>query len=393
MLSNEFRLHRVGGLGSHVAALAPRLADILPVHLVVPRYNDKGEYTEPLGRYGRVYRVDAAQLQAGPDFDRQVWRMNDQLNSFIRRELLPRQHYALIHGHDWLTGYAVNDLHRSDRIPQIVTIHATEYGRMSGNIHANPLSERIHLAEQYLAQHADAIIACSAFMRQEISSALRVDSDKIFVVPNGVDVAAVLYARHDPALQAWRRQWAADDSPLLFFVGRLVGDKGPDLLVAAMPQILQHMPTAKAVVAGKGPYMDHLRGMIDSLGLRQHVHLPGFVSDDDLRRFYAVADVAVFPSRYEPFGIVALEAMLAGTPVVVSQVGGLQEVVEDGVSGWHCAPGRADALAETLLAVLSQPQEAARRAAHAQSLVRERYSWQNIAQQTLHVYKTICQSC
>ncbi len=393
MIANEFRLHRVGGLGSHVAALAPRLADRLSLHLVVPRFDDQGAYQEPLGRYGRLYRVDASTPQDGHSFDVQVWKMNDRLNEFIRSELLPQYNYRLMHVHDWLAGYVGNDLRRRQNLPLVVTIHATEFGRMNGNVTSNPLSQRIHLAEQYLAQHADAIIACSAFMRREISHALDVSPDRIYVVPNGVDTTTPLsYTRHDPALQNWRRQWVADDAPLLFFVGRLVGDKGPDLLIAAMPEILRHFPKARAVIAGKGPFDHELSRMISHLGLHDNILMTGFISDEDRQRFYAVADVAVIPSRYEPFGIVALEAMLAGAPVVVARVGGLQEVVQDGVTGICVTSGRSDALAAGILQVLRDPAAAQRRAAAARSQVIARYSWQQIAQQTMAVYATVAAS-
>ncbi|NOZ50776.1 MAG: glycosyltransferase family 4 protein [Chloroflexi bacterium] len=393
MIASEFRLHKVGGLGSHVVALAPRLADVLALHLVVPQFERLGAAEESLGRYGRLYRVDAQHPQAGETFDHQVWEMNDRLNEFIRGQLLPRQHYDVLHVHDWLSGYVANDLHRNFGLPLVITIHATEHGRMNGRVSANPLSQRIHLAETYLAQHADKIIACSEFMRQEISHALAVPAQKIAVVPNGVDIMPALrQTRHDPALQAWRRQWVAADAPMLFFVGRLVGDKGPDLLLAAMPEILQHFPDAKAVLAGKGPFDEHLRRLIDQLDLAAHVVLPGFISDADRQRFYAAADVAVFPSRYEPFGIVALEAMVAGVPVVVTKVGGLQEVVEHGVTGWCVEPGRADTLASGILQVLHHPHEAQRRAETARQHVMARYGWDRVAQQTIAVYESLLAS-
>lgn len=390
MIASEFRLQRVGGLGSHVAALAPRLANLVSLDLVVPRFDGLGEDEEPLGRWGRVFRVDAQRPQDRYRFDQEVWAMNDQLNAFMRARLLSQYHYDVMHVHDWLAGYVANDLRQKFSIPLVATIHATEYGRQNGFVDSSPLSRRIHEAEYHLVRRADRIIACSEFMRREISHALQIPLQKIVVVPNGVEFEEEGWLqRDDPVLQAWRAQWIGPDDPLIFFVGRMVGDKGPDLLIAAMPELVKHYPGAKAVLAGKGPFSDHLRDLIAQLGMEEHVILAGFISDEDRNRFYAVADVAVFPSRYEPFGIVVLEAMMAGTPVVAAAVGGLQEVVEDGVTGLCVAPGRADALAAGILEVLRHPQKARRRAAVAQQLASERYNWDSIAAQTLAVHEEI----
>lgn len=390
MIASEFRLQRVGGLGSHVAALAPRLADVIYLDLVVPRFESLGVDSEALGRWGRVYRVDAQRPQDRDQFDLEVWAMNDRLNAFIRQNLLSQYHYDLIHVHDWLGGYVANDLRQKFGIPLLATIHATEYGRQNGYVNGSALSRRIHEAEYHLVRYADKVIACSEFMRREIIQALQIPPQKIVVVPNGVDVERVgRVKRDDPELRAWRRQWLEDKDPLIFFVGRMVGDKGPDLLIAAMPEIVQYYPGAKAILAGKGPFTDHLRYLIEKLGLKEQVVLTGFISDEDRNRFYAAADVAVFPSRYEPFGIVVLEAMVAGTPVVVASVGGLLEVVEDGVTGICVAPGRADTLAAGILEVLRHPQEARRRADTARCLAQERYSWDSVAAQTLEVYEEV----
>ena len=390
MLSNEYVLQRVGGLGAHVSALAPRLADLLPLDLVVPRYLGDGAVTEQLGDYGNVYRVDATRPIPGSDFDLQVWRMNDQLNAFVTRRIEDGIRYDVIHAHDWLTGYVANDLHRRYGIPLVVTLHATESGRVGGRVRSSHLSERIHLAEYHLAQEADRIIACSDFMRDEIVQVLQVSGDKIVVIPNGVEIGNSLTSRHNQwKLEDIRRRWQPEDGPLIFFVGRLVWEKGPDLLVSAMTEVLKVFPTARAVIAGHGPYRDHLLQQIRHMQLQSRVQLGGFISDEERDYLYAVADLAVFPSRYEPFGIVALEAMITGIPVVVSAVGGLRDVVSDGVTGLYVEPGRADALAQVILQTLTDPQKAAERAQRAQDVVRSQYHWDRISSRTVRVYDEV----
>jgi glycosyltransferase involved in cell wall biosynthesis len=123
--------------------------------------------------------------------------------------------------------------------------------------------------------------------------------------------------------------------------------------------------------------------------LQERVRLAGFISDEERDKLYGVADLAVFPSRYEPFGIVALEAMVTGIPVVISAVGGLQDVVADGVTGLRVAPGRAEALAQAILQTLAEPQKAAERAEIAQKTVKSQYNWEHIASRTIMVYEQL----
>jgi len=389
MISPEYNLQRVGGLGTHVQGLAPRLSERVLLDLMVPRYHGLGDLCEPLGAYGAVYRGDATRPATGNDFDLQVWRMNDQLNAMITRHINSGRRYSLMHAHDWLSGYVANDLHQRYHIPMVVTIHATEMGRRRGRIHGHPLSERIHLAEQYLAQEAEAIIACSEFMRQEIIHALNVAPEKIHVIPNGVEYKHLIELRKKyAAFPHVRRRWAQPDQQLIFFVGRLEWEKGPDLLVQAMLRVLADFPNARLVLAGKGSYTGQLIEMIQDAGLEEAIQLAGFVSDDTRNELYAVADIAVFPSRYEPFGIVALEAMAAGAPVVVSNVGGLSEVVDHGVTDLR-ADTTPDAIADAILDILHHPLLAAERARRAQNVVRTQYSWETIADSVLEVYRDL----
>jgi len=389
MISPEYNLQRVGGLGTHVQGLAPRLSERILLDLVVPRYHSLGDICEPLGAYGTVFRGDATEPAPGNDFDLQTWRMNDQLNALITRHITYGRRFALMHAHDWLSGYVANDLHQRYQIPLVVTVHATEAGRRRGQIRGNPLSERIHLAEQYLVGQADKVIACSDFMRQEIVQALNVSPERISVIPNGVEYQHLIGLRQKYAvIPHIRRRWALPEQPLIFFVGRLEWEKGPDLLVGAMPQVLAEFPTAKLILAGKGSYTDHLVTMIQDLGLEESIQLAGFISDETRNELYAVADIAVFPSRYEPFGIVALEAMAAGAPVVVSNVGGLSEVVDDGVSGLRVDVS-SQAIADAILNILHEPKQAAQRARRAQNIVRTQYSWEIIADRVLEVYRDL----
>jgi len=143
-----------------------------------------------------------------------------------------------------------------------------------------------------------------------------------------------------------------DNEKIILFMGRLVYEKGVQTLISAMPKILSHYHDSKLVIAGKGGMIDELRAQVNSLGLGNKVYFTGYLGSKDVQKMYKCSDVSVFPSTYEPFGIVALEAMLSGTPVVVSDIGGLNEIVEHGVNGMKSYAGNPNSLADSILALL-----------------------------------------
>ena len=119
-----------------------------------------------------------------------------------------------------------------------------------------------------------------------------------------------------------------DNEKIILFMGRLVYEKGVQHLISAMPKILQNYHDAKLIIAGKGGMLDQLKAEVEHLGLGNKVYFTGYMDHKSLCKLYKCADVSVFPSTYEPFGIVALEAMLAENPIVVSDIGGLNEIVQ-----------------------------------------------------------------
>ena len=198
---------------------------------------------------------------------------------------------------------------------------------------------------------SQAVITCSDAMKDEVMQYFGVPGERVVVIPNGVD-ASRFDALRAMDLTEFRAQYARPDEKIIFHVGRLVYEKGADLLVEAAPRVLNRVPEAKFVIAGRGPLQPTLKQRVHEMFLADKILLNGFVSDDDHDRLYVVADVCVFPSRYEPFGIVALESMAAGTPVVVSDVGGLGSVVANGQTGLTSYPGNIDSLAEAIVRAL-----------------------------------------
>ncbi|MCB0230250.1 MAG: glycosyltransferase family 4 protein, partial [Anaerolineae bacterium] len=184
----------------------------------------------------------------------------------------------------------------------------------------------------------------------------------------------------------FRARYAQPHEQIVFNVGRLVYEKGADLLIEAVPAVLREAPDTKFVIAGKGPLLHRLERRVAELQVESCVTLAGFLDDDDRDRLYVVADCSVFPSRYEPFGIVALESMAAGTPVIVTDVGGLGSVVLQGKTGLKAAPENVADLAEKLTQVLVDHTQATLLADNALGQVEECFSWQVIAALTLRVY-------
>ncbi len=393
MLSWEYPPHVVGGLGAHVAALAPALARAgVQVYVVTPRLRG-GDADEPL--------VAATRRRALPP---SVWRVEppvNRLDNFFADAQqtnlnLGEQAQALaarvggfdvIHAHDWLVAFAATALKRLHKTPLLATIHATERGRGRGALNGE-MAHAINGTEWWLTYEAWRVITCSRFMYDEVREYFNVPPDKIDVVPNGVD-AAPFDELADVDLAEFRARWARPDERIVFNVGRVVEEKGAHLIAEAAPRVLAEMPNVKFIIAGKGWLVDRLRQRVWELGVQDKVNIAGFVSDADRNRLFKVADAAIFPSLYEPFGIVALEAMAAQCPVIVSEVGGLKEVVQHDVTGVTIYPNNVESLAWGVLHTLRDPKRARARTAKAYRMVKREYNWDRIAEQTIAIYERI----
>ena len=180
---------------------------------------------------------------------------------------------------------------------------------------------------------------------------------------------------------------------IILYIGRLVYEKGVQHLISAMPKILANYHDAKLIIAGKGGMLDELKAQANSMGLADKVYFTGYLNSKQVQKMYKCADVAVFPSTYEPFGIVAIEAMLAGVPTVVSDIGGLNEIVEHRVDGMKSYAGNPNSIADSVLNLLYDAQLSANVAKKAKAKVKEQFNWNRIAQDTHYIYeKAICKT-
>ena len=384
MLSWEYPPHVVGGMGKHVTELAPALASIgVEVYLLTPLLRG-GAHRE------RVDGVEVLRIPVPPMEDYEFVSFVQQANRELEHAAVALRdelgHIDLLHAHDWLVAHVASALKHRWRVPLVATIHATERGRGRGYL-ASVHAERINGLEWWLTYEAWRVIVCSQFMAAEVETYFTTPADKIDVVPNGVHLLPEAFAT--PAdRRTFRRRFAADNEAIVYYVGRVVFEKGLGVLLASWPRVLARL-RARLVIAGAGGYLDALKAQAWELGITGDVLFTGFVSDADRDRLYRIADVAVFPSLYEAFGIVALEAMAARCPVVVSETGGLAEVVHSHENGIAVTPDDAEALAWGICHTLTQPEWARRRAEQGLKDVRDHYSWERIAHDTLAVYQHV----
>ena len=395
MLSWEWPPNMVGGLGKHVVELLPELVDEdVEVHLVTPRlkgdvHDDaiiSADTGQPAPNGSHFYRVDPFPYQVGNFYTNTV-QANVMLEATCQQIIERVGNFDLIHAHDWLVSFAAIAVKQSRRLPLLSTIHATEMGRNQGQLWED-MQRDIHMAEWRLVYESWRTIACSHYMAWEIRNYFGAPADKVDVIPNGVDPRP--FDRFNNQDLGWfRNSLARPDEKIVFYVGRLVWEKGLQVLVDAAPQIVSIYPNVRFVVAGGGDFRFELQRRAHERGVGDHFLFPGRISDDDRDRLYKVADCAVFPSLYEPFGIVALEAMAAGCPVVVSETGGLTEVVTLHENGLTVHPNDAGSLAWGILHTLVHPDWAQQRAARARHDVDTLYNWDRIAKMTAATYKTV----
>ncbi|MFB3880822.1 MAG: glycosyltransferase family 4 protein [Armatimonadota bacterium] len=385
MLSWEFPPRVIGGIARHVDELSRALASAGVEVDVLTAHHPGAPSEETLQPGLRVLRAGPPPVQP-VDFICDIHQLDfGLLQRFLTAGRIRPRDYDLIHAHEWLVAFAARSLRFGLDLPLVATIHATEWGRNGGI--RTPMQQYIHSVEWMLAYDAWRVICCSHAMEGELQTALQVPTDKVRVIPNGVEPRRLQSSGAPKKLAAFRRRWARDDERIVLFVGRLVREKGVEVLIDSMPEVLSAHPDARLVVAGGGP-RDHLVGRAARHGLSHKVTFAGYVSDE-LADLYAVADVAVFPSLYEPFGIVALEAMAAGVPVITSDIGGFREVVRHGATGLHTWANNPRSLAWGITQVLGDPFLATRLGRRARREVLSRFNWQGIAEQTLGVYQEV----
>ena len=388
LLSWEYPPVIEGGLARHVRKLAEALVRRGVSVDVLTRGVGAGSEVEERGGVS-VHRVPEPGWPR--DLDRFVaWveQMNDDMLA-AGRALAQERDYDLVHGHDWLVAHAASALSESLEIPYATTIHATEHGRHQGWVQDEPQAH-IHAVERTMAKRADAVIVCSYYMRGHVADIFDIDERRITVIPNGIDPDDL---QPVDDLEALRLQFAEPEDQLVLLVGRLVYEKGFQLALDALPGVIERVGAAggavRFVVAGSGTHEAELRAQAQRLGLDRHGVFLGWIGDDALHSLYRIADLCVVPSIYEPFGLVALEAMASGCPCIVADTGGLREVVPSGERvGLRFNGGDAEHLGVMIERLLVDTQLRDRLVTEASEHVL-RFDWDDIAQRTHAIYREI----
>ncbi|MFL5821145.1 MAG: glycosyltransferase family 4 protein [Solirubrobacteraceae bacterium] len=373
-----------GGLARHVRKLSEQLV-ALGVEVHVLSRGDESMPGEQEIEGVVVHRVrEPSRPRELGEFVTWVEHMNaDMLAAGV--ELGDRLEFDLVHGHDWLVAVAGDHLARRFRCPLVVTIHATEYGRHQGWVDKHPQSY-IHGVERWIANRADQVITCSHYMRGHVADIYGLEESRVTVISNGIDPVDMQPADD---LDRLRAQFAAPHERLVLLIGRLVYEKGFQLALDALPGLIARLGDVRFLVAGSGTHEQALRAQASRLGLDRHGTFLGWIGDDVLHSLYRIADLCVVPSIYEPFGLVALEAMVSGCPCIVADTGGLREIVPgDDRVGLRFNGGDAEHLAVMVERLLTDGELRDRLVAEASEHVLG-YDWGDIARETAAVYSQL----
>lgn len=379
LMSWEYPPHIVGGLSKHVYGLAVSLCKLgYGVHVITSNTHDTQTYEINKGVH--IHRVKPLNEHEGEFL---FWIGGLNLSMIQKALELDKLHpFCCIHAHDWLVGACGIVLKETLQLPLYATIHATEHGRNSGIY--TEMQKIIHHKEQQLIQSANSVIVCSEFMKNEIQTLFSFDHEnKIKVIPNGTEHLREV-TDHHKILSGFP---IFDEKHLILSLGRIVEEKGFDTLIKAAKKLKHQFSNIYFVIAGVGPLLKQYKQMVSDLHLENDIFFVGFVTDVQRTALLSKCKMAVFPSRYEPFGIVALESMQAGKPTIVSNIGGLKEIVQHKRTGLLITPGNPESIVEQVSYLLKSEIACERLGKRAREEVESLYSWDHIAKDTIVVYE------
>lgn len=373
-----------GGMNVYVRELARELGKHGLIVDIFTRWTDPTTpRILPLGEHVRVVHI-----KAGPIASLHKNDLFQHVPEFVRRVQQFTEHeprgYDMIHSHYWLSGWAGMRLAEAWDVPHLTMFHTLARLKQQARPHEEESPLRLEYEGRIIAS-VDRIAVATPHERDQIERIYGISPQRMTVVPCGVDL------QHFKPLdrQEARASLGLNGKPALLFVGRSDPLKGGELLIQAA-SLLEH-PATVVMVGGNlehDPELERLKHVAEEHGLAEEVRFVGAVPQQELPRFYSAADVMVVPSYYESFGLVAVEALACGTPVIATKVGGLQYIVQDGKNGflipWRCA----GLFAEQIDALLSDPALLEALRAGARPSIK-RYSWRAVAAQIRQVYDSL----
>ena len=240
--------------------------------------------------------------------------------------------------------------------------------------------------EKKICEKVDRVIAVSNYTAKTLIEEYHVPSKSITVIPNAVDTD-----RFNPKIDghAIREKMGLHSEPVILFVGRFDHTKGIRYLIEAFSMLINKIPDAKLILVGKGPLKKSLQMSVNNSALKKSVIFYGAASNKELPQIYASSNVVVLPSLIEGFGIVLLEAMATAKPCVAAKVGGTEDAIEDGVSGFFVPPADSKALFEKLLMLLEDKELSKKFGNASRKRVEKMFTWERVAQQTIELYEDI----
>jgi D-inositol-3-phosphate glycosyltransferase len=351
-----------------------------------------------LGYGNRVVHVPAGPEvpMSKPQLAEHIDSFTDGVRDFAEDKGLK---YDLIHSHYWLSGLAGLDLRESWNIPLIQMFHtlAVMKDRVARNAEEEPSKLRID-SEGQLLRKADRVVAATPAEVAQIQWLYREETSRVVVIPPGVDTSRFYPIPKDEA-----KGFIGVPCPdrMLLFVGRIEPLKGIDILIEAVgilqsEGLLDEHPYCLAVIGGDAQIsheqmtdeMDRLQSLGKSLGVHDLITFLGKRDQDTLQYYYSAAEVVIVPSHYESFGLVALEAMACGTPVVASETGGLAFLIKDGETGFHVPTADPKALAERLRTIIRDDALRERLGKQAAEYA-QAYAWSKVIEQVIDLYGSL----
>lgn len=370
MLSWEYPPNAVGGLSRHVYGLALYLAKLgHEVHVLTAG-------NSALPGFERIEGVNVHRVKPINEQDESFLAWIGGLNlamSYAAENLAKKVKFDLIHGHDWLIGSAAIYLKESFHVPLLATIHATEHGRNNG-LH-NDMQHFIHQQEQQLVFAADQLIVCSDYMKDTVQSIFNAKNVKIAVIPNGMEEPEPERALGELFPELKQKKY-------IFSVGRMVPEKGFDTILETAALVKEKGLDFYFVIAGKGPMLETYQRAAGEQNLENYVAFIGYITDEQKFALISGCELAVFPSLYEPFGIVVLETMVRGKPTIVSNTGGMKGIVQNGQTGLVMEPGDSNGLLEKIELLVNNPQFAQEIGTKGRKTAKGLYGWNIIALNT-----------
>jgi D-inositol-3-phosphate glycosyltransferase len=382
-----------GGLNVYVRELSRELARRGMGVDVFTRFQDTDTpQVEPLGYGARVIHLPAGPLAPynKNKLVNHVGQFVEGIEEFARRE---GTRYDLVHGHYWVSGLVAHRLQEVWGVPMVQMFHTL--GQLKNSVAKSAADKEIDARieiESKVIGWADRVIAATPLERSQMVWCYGADLEKVTVIPAGVDTS--LFYPRDRAQVREQLGLPDIDTPILLFVGRIERLKGIDTLLESVAVVSRTCSgrNLKVLIVGGGGQTEaenaELRRVVQlhrDLNLEEQVEFVGSKPQEMLPLYYAAADITVMPSHYESFGLVAVESMASGTPVIASNVGGLSFTVKDGETGYLVPEENHFALAEQVHTLLKNPELRLRMGEEA-AIHAQQYSWSNIADQIIAVY-------